>query len=151
MKPQYLVGVDGSQEATHALEYAVDIADAKNGLLTAVHAVQPNIYGGSREEPVSGRPDAYRREVLQSIEDAEERGQEVLDEAVTVAEDLGQEIETELLYGDPIQEIPDYVAEEEFDGVFVGHRGHSERPDIVLGSFANAIVERTNVPVTIVR
>ena len=151
MKPEYLVAVDGSPEGEHALEHALDITDAKNGVLTVVYAVQPDIYKGARDEPISGLSDAYRRDVLQSIDDAEDRGQEILKDAVAIAENHEQDIETELLYGNPITEIPDYIEEEGFDAIFIGHRGQTERSDIGLGSVANAIVERTTVPVTIVR
>ena len=52
---------------------------------------------------------------------------------------------------DPATVVPDYAAAESFDGLFVGHRGLSERYENLVGSVAKAILERSSVPVTVVR
>ncbi|MFA9517867.1 universal stress protein [Halopenitus sp. H-Gu1] len=146
-----LVAVDGSQEADDALAYATDIADATEGTITVVHTVDPDVYEQGGSQPISGLSDADQRLLLESVEDAEDRGLNVLDDATTLAEELGHDVETELLYGDPVTVITDYAEETDFDTIFVGHRGRSERTDRMLGSVAKALVERATVPVTVVR
>ncbi|MGM0716663.1 MAG: universal stress protein [Halobacteriota archaeon] len=146
-----LVATDGSEEADNALAYATDITDAMGGSITIVHAVDPTVYRVGGNEPISGLSDADRRLVLENIEDAEDRGLTLLAEAVEFAEELDHEVETELLYGDPVSEITDYAGERGFDAIFVGHRGRPEHTERLLGSVAKEIVERSTIPVTVVR
>ena len=79
------------------------------------------------------------------------RGVDLLEEEVEFAAELGQEVETTLLYGDPVTEIADSAEQEDFDTVFVGHRGRSQRTDLVLGSVGTDVVRRATIPVTVVR
>ena len=146
-----LVAIDGSAEAENALAYATDIADATSGSITIVYAVDPAVYEAGGIEPISTLSDADQRLIIESIEDAEERGLNILDGAVELAERLGYGIETELLYGDPVTEITDFAEDEGFDTIYVGHRGRSERTDLMIGSVAKEVVERATVPVTVVR
>jgi nucleotide-binding universal stress UspA family protein len=146
-----LVAVDGSQEAEAALAYATDIADATAGSITLAYAVDPNVYEVRGSEPVTDLSDADRRLVLEGVENAESRGLNVLDEASDFAAELGRDVETKLLHGDPVVEIADHAEEAGFDAIVVGHRGRSEHEDRLLGSVAKELVERATVPVTVVR
>lgn len=146
-----LVAADGSEESEDALAYAVDIADATDGSITLVHAVDPAVFDEGGTEPTSSFSDADRRLILESVEDAERRGRDVLDDAVDLAESLGADVESELVYGDPVEEIADYAESDGFDTVFVGHRGRSDRSAQIVGSVAKQLVERATVPVTVVR
>lgn len=148
---ELLVATDGSDEADNALAYASDISDAMGGSITVAHAVEPVVYDAGGRDPISGPPDAEARLIVENVEDAEDRGLEILDEATALAEELGYVVETELLYGDPVVEISNYAEEERFDAIFVGHRGRSEHTELMVGSVAKALVERATVPVTVVR
>lgn len=145
-----LVAVDGSQEAETALEYAIDAAEGMDGSVTVVHAVDPDVYDTGGSEPTS-RSDTDQRLLIKSVEDAEKRGLQILDDASRLAENRGREIETELLYGEPVRAITTYADEADFDGIVVGHRGRSERTDLMIGSVAKTLVERATVPVTVIR
>jgi nucleotide-binding universal stress UspA family protein len=146
-----LVAVDSSSESADALAYAIDIAEATDGSVTAAHAVDPAVYGRGGREPVSSLSDADQRLVIESIADAEQRGFDVLEDADERAHELGHDIETELLYGHPVGAITDYATREGFDGIVLGHRGRSERAGYLLGSVAKEVVERATLPVTVVR
>ena len=146
---KFLVAVDGSNEAGNALEYASDIAAAGGGSITVVHAVDPAVYNEGGSEPITTLSEAERRLILENIEDAEQRGVDVLDDALDLVE--GIDVEGEFLYGDPVTEIVDFAEAEGFDGIYVGHRGRTGRAELLLGSVAKAIVERATVPVTVVR
>ncbi|MFC6988602.1 universal stress protein [Haloplanus sp. GCM10025708] len=102
-------------------------------------------------EPISSLSDADQRLIIEDIEDAERRAEDVLDEAVRIAENLGVEVETETIYGDPVVSIPSFAESEGYDNLFVGHQGRSERTERVIGSVAKGIVERSSIPVTVVR
>jgi nucleotide-binding universal stress UspA family protein len=146
-----LVAADGSEEADNALDYAVEIVDGVGGSITVVHAVDPAVYDEGGSEPISTLSDAKQRLILENIEDAEQRGLDVLEDAVELAADLGHDAEGELLYGDPARAIPEYAEAEGFDAIYVGHRGRSERTAALMGSVAKAIVEQVTIPVTVVR
>ena len=146
-----LVAVDGSQEAEDAIAYATDIADATSGSITLAYAVDPNVYQESRSQPIESLSGADDQLVLESVEAAENQGIEILEDAAAFAEELGRDVQTELLYGDPVAEVADHADEAELDAIVVGHRGRSERVESLLGSVAKGIVERASVPVTVVR
>ena len=146
-----LVAVDGSEEADDAIAHAVAIADATGGSITVVNAVDPAIQDTGGSDPITTLSDADRRLVMESVEDAENRGMKVVEDAAAAAARHGHEAETELVYGDPATAIPEYATAAGFDAIFVGHRGRSERAGEMVGSVAKGIVERADVPVTVVR
>lgn len=146
-----LVAVDGSDEAERALDYAATICRALDGSMTVVHAVDPGVLEFGGNEPISTLSDVDDRLLLEGLEDAEERGLDVLEDAEKAAEELGIEVATELLYGDPVQAIGEYADETGADGIYVGHRGRTERAERLVGSVAKDLVERATVPVTVVR
>lgn len=147
---KFLVAADGSQESDDALAWATDVADAMEGSITVVHAVDPPVYEDESSDQSGGVPDADRR-YIQSVGDAEDKGLAILEQAAEFASDLGQSVETELLYGEPIEAITEYADSTGADAIFVGHRGRSTRTDRMLGSVAKNLVERATIPVTVVR
>jgi len=146
-----LVAVDGSEESENALAYAADIVDAMDGSITVVHAIDPTAYDEGGSEPTASVWEEDQRLIVESVEDAEQRGIDITDDAADIAADLGYDVAVELLYGNPIREIATFAEDEGFDAIFVGHRGRSERAGLMLGSVAKSLVERATVPVTVVR
>jgi nucleotide-binding universal stress UspA family protein len=147
---KFLVAVDGSKESHRALDYATTIAAGLDASLTVVHAVEPDVYSEGGDAPITSLSDAERRLIVEAVTDAEDRGQRILDDAVEHI-DVDVKATTDLLYGDPLVVIPAFLEHEQFDGVFVGHRGYSKRYEGLLGSVAKGLVERSPVPVTVVR
>jgi nucleotide-binding universal stress UspA family protein len=152
---RFAVAIDGSAESDRALDHAVAMATAAGAALTAVHSVDPDVYDTGGAEPPADRTGYDDRLVVESVDDAERRGERLLDDAVERsnerAGETGIDVDAELLYGDPVRTIPDFATAEGYDGVFVGHRGLSEAHERVLGSVAKGIVERSALPVTVVR
>lgn len=146
-----LVATDGSEDSTAALAYATDIADATGAAVTVAYAVEPDVFDTGGDEPISTAADADERLIIQNVEDAERRGLAALEDAAEFAADLGTQVETELLYGNPVAAITDYAAADGFDTIYLGHRGRSERTDLMVGSVAKEVVERATMPVTVVR
>lgn len=148
---KFVVATDGSTQSDRAVEHAADIAAGVGASLTAVYAVDPNIREDRPSDPVTSLSDAERRLVVENIEDTEERGRDILDEAASAIEREGVSCRTEMLYGDPADAIATYAEQEGFDGIFVGHRGLSANRGGVVGSVAKGLVDRATVPVTVVR
>jgi len=148
---KFLVAIDGSEESDRAIDHAAEMAEAADASLTIVNSVDPDVYDTGGSEPVAGLSGAERRLVVESVADAEERGDRLLEDAVERARETGVDAASELLYGNPVETIPDVAATDDYDGVFVGHRGLSDEHERVLGSVAKGLVERSTVPVTVVR
>jgi len=145
----FVVCVDGSDQSDRALAHAERLASATNGSLTAVHAVDPEVYQQAGNGPIGDRSSGEQTLVIEAVEDAETRGEEILEDA---REAVSIELEDVLLYGDPVEAIPEYVEERgDVDGVIVGHRTVSDRHRQVLGSVAQGLVELSPRPVTVVR
>lgn len=143
----FVVCVDASDQSDRALAHAERLATATSSSLTAVHAVDPEVY--QRAGPITDRSSGEQSLVIEAVEDAEARGEEILADA---RDAVSVELEDVLLYGDPVEAIPEYVEDRgDVDGVVVGHRTVSDRHRQVLGSVAQGLVERSPRPVTVVR
>jgi nucleotide-binding universal stress UspA family protein len=145
-----LVAVDGSEASEAALQHALSLAGATGGAVTAVHAVDPSVHATAGDDPGGGPEERAGRFVVESVDDAEERGRRLLDEAVDAGSEADVPVEGELLRGDPREVIPAMAVREEFDELVVGHRGLPDHQERVLGSVAKSFVERSAVPVTVV-
>ena len=148
----FVVAVDGAPESERVLEHATALAAAADAELSLVHAVDPSVYE-VMEGPVREGSAAEERLVLESTEDAEERGEQLLEQVANLVEELqpSVEVETALLYGAPAGAVSEYATEVAADGIFVGHRDLSEKQERVLGSVAKRLVDTSPVPVTVVR
>lgn len=139
----YLVATDGSTEGDEAVRYAARQAVAFYETLEIVHVLTPD------SELVDGTI------VLPGEEAAVEAGEGVLSNAKTIAvEAVGDEqidIETQLLTGRPADAITEYAAEADVNAIYVGHRGLSEEREQVVGSVAKSVVDKAEMPVTVIR
>lgn len=146
-----LVGLDHSTESTRAFEYALDIAEATGGSIMALHVIDPTVLEIFESEPITTFSDAEERLIVENIEDAETRGNDLLDAAVERASARSIELDPVMLYGDPIYLLTTYGTEEDIDTIVVGHTGMSPRVEHLVGSVAKGVVEWATVPVTVVR
>jgi len=148
---QYLVAVDGSESSTDALEYALDLVSRIDGSLIVAYAVEPRVLVEGTGEEAPTHTEVGQRIYTEDIEVAEERGEEVLEDARKRAEEMGVDIETMILYGDAVDTVTDYADSEGIDGIVVGHRGLSGRVEGMVGSVAKGLVSHATVPVTVVK
>ncbi|WP_254544209.1 universal stress protein [Halomarina pelagica] len=148
---QFIVAIDGSEQSERALEYALDLAGATDASVAIVYAVDPAIREYAADAPVASFADAENYLVVEDEADTEARGEYVLDRAREYARERGHDVETELLYGDPVGSVAEFASGRGADCVFVGHRGMTPRYEELVGSVAAGLVERSTVPVTVVR
>ncbi|MFB6283804.1 MAG: universal stress protein [Halobacteria archaeon] len=136
----FVIAVDGSEESKEAVNYAVELVP-ESSRLTVVHAVTPEIY--TQDNDV----------LIEDMSDAEARAEDVLEDAVETASDTGKDlsVEYEMLYGDPVESIVDYAESGEYDGIFVGHKGISQKHQDMVGSVTQNLVRKATLPVTVVR
>jgi nucleotide-binding universal stress UspA family protein len=140
---RYLVATDGSKEGKHAVEYAAKQAAAFDATLEIVHVVTPETEIEDGEIIFEGRKKAT------------DSGRRRLENAVELAADSVSnatlETETHLLTGRPTKAISERANSTEVDALFVGHRGLSAKREEVVGSVAKSLVDKADVPVTVVR
>ncbi|GAA0715166.1 nucleotide-binding universal stress UspA family protein [Halorubrum trapanicum] len=150
MSKRILVAVDGSEEAAEALRFAAD--EWPDAELTALHVINPADSATGAEGGFPGASDQW-------YESAKQRGERVLSETT---EAVGREIETRLEVGRPTKTILDVAGGEEpvggddgsgepFDHVVLASRGRTGISRVLLGSVAEGVVRRAEVPVTVVR
>ncbi|HWF25655.1 MAG TPA: universal stress protein [Solirubrobacteraceae bacterium] len=141
-----LVGTDGSDTATTAVRYAIDLARQLDARLQIVSAY----------EPVSGQ--RLRHESLEAPIDVQwmvnprEDVLALLDQAAADAEGAGvTEVETFARQGDAADAILDVAEELRSDLIVVGNRGMTGAKRFLLGSVPNKISHHAPCSVLIVR
>ncbi len=140
MPRKTLVAVDGSPQSEAALAYALE--EVPESAITALHVVQlPEGYWASFASSDAELP---------GYEQAQERGRELLEEAVEAAADAGRELETEIVSGKPAREIVDYATENGFDQIVVGSHGRHGVDRVLLGSVSEAVVRHAPMTVVVV-
>ena len=142
MVKRLLVPIDGSDPADAALEFALE--EYPDADITLLSVIDPTDVGyGS----IEAAPSTF--EHLQ--ENAEERTQNVLDEASNRAADHGVEVTTETVIGMPARAIVEWAENNDMDGIVIGSHGREGVTRVLLGSVAESVVRRSPVPVTVVR
>jgi len=137
MSKRILVPVDGSEHSWKAFDYA--LKEHREDELVVIHVIDP-----MRGDYEPGESNAQRVKRSDTIrEDVETR----LDETG----DGGPEIDVITREGRPADEIVDHANTGEIDQVVMGSRGLSGVKRLLLGSVAETVVRRAEVPVNIVR
>src|SRR5947209_10180203 len=141
-----LVGTDGSDTATTALRYAIDLARELQARLQIVSAYEPVSDQRLREERVEVPKDLQwmvnpREDVLVLLEKAE---QEASGAGV-------QAIETFARQGDAADAILDVAEEQRTDLIVVGNKGMTGAKRFLLGSVPNKVSHHAPCSVLIVR
>ncbi|MBO9490918.1 universal stress protein [Endozoicomonas sp. G2_1] len=142
-KSLYLVAVDGSEWAERAANRAIHLAakaGAKVKLISVIDALelQPINVEGLALTPMLKAQENSRVE------------QKIFAPLVSNAQDLGVNVSTEVLWGDPVEVLLEKVKVEHASMVFVGRRGRSRLADILLGSVANKLAHQVGVPIVLV-
>jgi nucleotide-binding universal stress UspA family protein len=149
MAKRILVAIDGSAEAAEALQFAA--SEWPDADLTALHVINPANSATGAEGGFPGAADQWYRS-------AEQRGERLLSEA---ADAVGRRVETRLEVGRPTptilgvaggeQPVGDDGPGEPFDHVVLASQGRTGLSRVLLGSVAEGVVRRAEMPVTVVR
>jgi nucleotide-binding universal stress UspA family protein len=136
-----LVPVDGSSHALLAVHHALRLVGGGLKARFVVANVQEsaNLY----ELVVAHDP-----AVLQQVSEA--AGRDLVRPAVALLSAAGLQVETEVATGDPAHLLAEMIEAHACDAVIMSTRGGGLR-SAVLGSVSQAMVQRSPVPVTLVR
>jgi nucleotide-binding universal stress UspA family protein len=136
-----LIPVDGSEPSLLAVHHALNLVGAGLKARFVVANVQEaaNLY----ELVVAHDP-----KVLQQVSEA--AGRDLVRPAVALLSAAGQQVETAVASGDPAHMLAEILESHGCDAVIMSARGGGLRA-AVLGSVSQEMVQRSAVPVTLVK
>ena len=141
MGEKVLVPVDGSPAARSAIEHACEqFPDAAVILLYVMDPMAD--YSRRRAYPGYTRDNEFKNE--------REKAEHVLESALEAIPE-GVDVDTGIRAGDPARVIVRYADANDVSHVVVGSHGRQGPARFLLGSVAGTVVERSAVPVTVVR
>ena len=139
MFERILLAVDGSDHAIHAAKVAGDLARSMKSELRAIAVYEPI-------PSLLGEP--YKDVAINAQLDVT---QVVLQNAVIAAGDVPNEIQTEMIEGNPAETIIEVSKTRKSDLIVMGSRGLGRLAGLVLGSTSQKVVTHAPCPVLIVR
>ena len=131
-----VVGVDGSENARRALDWAVTLARPAGARVTAVHAL--------------GLLDRVHEARVPSASHRDEIAEAFRSEWCAALDDAGMSCERIVVDGTPADVILATAAERGADLVVVGERGTNGGPTRELGSTSRRVLEGSDRPVLVV-
>jgi nucleotide-binding universal stress UspA family protein len=136
--PVVVVGIDGSEEATHALRWAADYVQRLGA--GVVHAIS-----------VWHQPVQFGYRLSTSDTELERRARESLDSAVEAVRSEYPRVllKSRLLRGHPVDEM--VSVSEQADMMVVGNQGHGAFTGMMVGSVALKLVHHARCPILVVR
>jgi nucleotide-binding universal stress UspA family protein len=142
-----VVGVDGSPSSAVATRWAAREATLRGVTLCVAHAASPPSVAMSSAMvwPASARTSA------ELLESQEERGREVIDDAIRIAEDAGvapETVSSEFVISAPVPMLVDLSKEAEL--LVVGSRGRGAMRRGLLGSVSAGTVHHSRCPVAVI-
>jgi nucleotide-binding universal stress UspA family protein len=141
-----LVGTDGSDTATTAVRYAIDLARELGARLQVVSAYEPVSDERPRSDTIAVPQDVHW--MINPHEDVLALLEQTRSEARTVGV---ENVETFARQGDAADAILDVAEEHRADLIVVGNRGMTGAKRFLLGSVPNKISHHAPCSVLIVR
>jgi nucleotide-binding universal stress UspA family protein len=142
-KHLYIVGIDGSEWSERAAERAINLAEKLGDRVKLVYvlnwlAVQPFMY-----ESIAPS--------MTTIEEEESRiEQNVIKPLLKKYNHLNVQLDSEFVWGEPVEVLQKKVKEEHAKMLFLGRRGRSPFIDAILGSVTNTLAHRVGIPIVLV-
>ena len=136
-----VIATDGSPSAREAVEFGLDLAAEQNADTVFVHVV-PAV----DLLPTGGFGMSSAQEHRLTGDDKRS-----LEDAAALAAERGVETKTEILRGDPVDEIVAYADSIDADLIVVGSRGHGALTSALLGSVSRGVLHEARRPVLVVR
>jgi len=144
MYDRILLPTDGSEGVDRAIDHAIDAANRYDATLHVLYVVDSGVVNAySGDEFVDGAEGAEAT--------LEDRGRTALEAVADHAADAGVETVTELVYGDPHEEILRYIDGNDIDLTVMGSKTRSGSYRQMLGSVTERVSRQSTAPVSIVK
>ncbi len=147
MISKVLVAVDGSECASRALDFALDVAEKFSASLTILNVLELPIYS-IPEEPLSVSPG-----MVGFANDLRKVHETILSKAAEKAATLKPNVKatTELREGNPPSQIVATANEGKFDVIVLGHSGAGRLKEMFLGGTSERVAHLARCAVLIVK
>lgn len=133
-----LVGYDGSHSSRRAFTFAMRLARLSDGRVRVVNVLEVTSGGGDNC-------------AVMISDTGRERVRELMDELLEMEPDAHERVEIEIIHGSPGDQLLAQAERHGIDHIVIGHSERGALARWMLGSPANDILDRANVPVTVVR
>lgn len=143
MSEKFAVGVDGSDAAKRALEFAIGRAKAQGGSVVLIHVLEWSPYSFLTPTELEER---HKRRQTELERASAWIMRPILDELA----DSGVTVESVIKYGHIADTLSDAAVESGATQIVIGRNGHSGLSSRVFGSVAGHLVQSAPVPCTIV-
>lgn len=141
MSRSYVVGVDGSEGSIRTAQYALEQAEKADATLKVIHVLEWSPYSFLTPEELEERKGRRKQEL--------ERGESAI--LAPIIEKLGSDsVDGEVRFGQIAEVISKYCDEIGAEQAFVGRHGGGGLSSRLFGSVPGALVQISNVPVTVV-
>jgi nucleotide-binding universal stress UspA family protein len=140
-----VVGTDGSETASKAVNEAIDLAKALGASISLVSAYEPVPKARLREEARQTPAD------MQWMVNSREEVDATLNDAADIVRSAGLEVEVFAREGDPADAILDVAEERTADLIVVGNKGMTGARRFLLGSVPNKVSHHAPCSVLIIR
>ncbi len=149
MIARILVPVDGSALASHAVDFASDLAEKYGAAMTLIHvstrldsSVPPELEAYARIEHL----EVDERNLLEGV------SRQILEEAATRARRLGVGDVSEVVeVGDPARKVVEHAEKNDIDVIVIGSRGLGDAAGLLLGSVSHKVTHLAKCPCVIVK
>ncbi len=142
MVDRALVPVDGSEQAEAACSFVFETFP--DATLVLLHVVNPSeaSFGAQASLPMASE---------EWYENEKDRAEREFEEIAERADEHDIDTESVLEVGKPSTTIIEFAEDEDIDHIVMGSHGRDGVSRILLGSVAETVVRRSEVPVTVVR
>ncbi|BBZ12746.1 universal stress protein [Mycobacterium branderi] len=137
-----LVAVDGSAESRAAVSWAAREASMRDEVITLTHVVQPVVVSW----PVAAEQVAVAKWQEDNARDVIVQARNDLTDAMDKSQ--SPEVQSELLYANPVQALVD--ASQDARMVVMGSRGRGAFGRLLLGSVSSGVLHHAHCPVAII-
>jgi len=143
MFTRIFMAYDGSPNADRVLDDAIDIAIERKARLFLANVIEVQRYIA-----LAGYGGVYSLDALESMRDGAQR---ILTEAAARATARGVTTETIVLEGEAVDEILRAAQDRKCDLLALGTQGRSGLSRLMLGSVAEGVLRRSDIPLYIRR
>ena len=137
-----LVGVDGSEESLHAVDYAVDAAQKYDAEVIALNVILSymTIFGPAIPRYMS----ELKQEAQSYLDKVKEKTKTIRNNRLRLRTEIVEAASA-------VSGVVDFAEKEKADLIIVGTRGRSGFTKLLLGSVASGVVTYAHCPVMVVK
>ncbi|MGZ5303357.1 MAG: universal stress protein [Bacteroidia bacterium] len=134
-----LVATDFSENAKHALQYAVTIARNIGGRITLIHEYEP---GKNEDSSLFTLPADNEKCLDEKRKNLNKLAEEIIPSNI--------EFDCVSYSGNAIQSIPRFAVENNYTLIVMGIRGNNRLSQLIMGSTTTGVIHHSQVPVLVV-